>query len=349
MEFHLMSQTFQYNELNVIKIGFYISLTLNSFFELIYSLSLVIENSYVKYGYTSHILALLAIVVAFSTSIYQWCSILFRSHERKKYIFLLKIFLGINVICSMISVGVLCKSPNSFLLILLPSNSSSSPSDYAGSVVEFAENNNWAYVLFSAVNAYSLFFLTVSLLVYGRVLAKRFIVDSRDATFRRKYQSLLRINAILGICCFCFFTRVMCLGIAISDSQGTDIEEEYFRPIWWFLLNSWIPTIPVCFSTSPSFHLISSLVCSSFLSSLDPNIRHGPFSTLGEVRDHSQINERCMDLMLNQLARWHSAQLMTSTLRCTHLISYQISRVRVLILIPLQEQLRAILAKRRKQ
>lgn len=159
--------------------------------------------------------------------------------------------------------------PRPFSSLSLPLPPSTIPLgnlDYASSVADFAENNNWAYVLFSAVNALSLFFLTVSLLVYGRVLAKRFTVDSRNATFRRKYQSLLRINAILGICCVCFFTRVMCLGIAISDSQGSDIEEKYFPPTWWFLLNSWIPTIPVPSPTFFSFYYLLPLLSSSYLS-----------------------------------------------------------------------------------
>lgn len=108
LEFILISQTFEYNEHHVIKIGFYLSITLNSLLELIYSISLATENSYVKYGYTAHILGLLAIVVAFSTSIYQWCAILFRSNERKRYIFLLQIFLGVNVISSTISISFLC-------------------------------------------------------------------------------------------------------------------------------------------------------------------------------------------------------------------------------------------------
>lgn len=118
-----------------------------------------------------------------------------------------------------------------------------------GNVSNFAEKNNWAYVLVVAVNGLSLFFLTCSLLIYGRVLAKRFQVDpNRNISkleIRRKYQSLLRINTILGICCVCFFIRVCCLGIATSDSLGTNIEEKHFPPVWWFLLNSWIPTIPV--------------------------------------------------------------------------------------------------------
>jgi ABC-type Fe3+ transport system permease subunit len=129
-------------------------------------------------------------------------------------------------------------------------------------VEEFSEQNNWAYVLFTSVNGFSLFLLTCSVMVYGRILAKRFIVEpnrsqSKSET-RRKYQSLLRINTILGICCVCFFLRVVCLGIAISDSFGTNIEEKYFPPIWWFLLNSWIPTVPV--SEEPSS--VSLSLCS---------------------------------------------------------------------------------------
>jgi hypothetical protein len=121
--------------------------------------------------------------------------------------------------------------------------------DSVDNVEEYSERNNWAYVLFTAVNGFSLFLLTCSVLIYGRILAKRFVVEphrsvSKTET-RKKYQSLLRINAILGICCICFFLRVVCLSIAISDSFGTQIEEKYFHPIWWFLLNSWIPTIPV--------------------------------------------------------------------------------------------------------
>jgi hypothetical protein len=142
MEFILISQTFEYNEHYVIKIGFYLSLTLNSIFELIYSLSLVLENGYVKYGYTSHILALLAIVVAFSTSIYQWCAILFRSHERKKYIFLLKIFLGVNVISSIISVSFLCTSHSllsrPFSSLSLPSPPSFDHSSWQSRLCEFS-------------------------------------------------------------------------------------------------------------------------------------------------------------------------------------------------------------------
>jgi hypothetical protein len=110
IEFSLLFKSFKYNVDTIMKIVFYLSLTLNSLCELIYSISLVIENRYVKFGYTFHLCGLLAIFVAFSTSIYQWCAVLFRIDERRKYIFFLQIFLAINILSSIISIGILCTS-----------------------------------------------------------------------------------------------------------------------------------------------------------------------------------------------------------------------------------------------
>jgi hypothetical protein len=119
LELSLLFKSWKYNVDCVMKVVFYLSLTLNSLCELIYSISLIIENRYVKFGYTFHLFGLLAIFVAFSTSIYQWCAVLFRIDERRKYILFLEIFLGINIVSSMISIGILCKHPDISLSLSL--------------------------------------------------------------------------------------------------------------------------------------------------------------------------------------------------------------------------------------
>lgn len=109
IEMLFVKNSINYNEQYYMKLGFYLSVTINSLFELLYFLSLAIMKRYTPLGYTAHIIAYLAVVIAFSTSIYQWCAILFRPNERKKYIRVLHIFIFINFLTALIGVGTLCK------------------------------------------------------------------------------------------------------------------------------------------------------------------------------------------------------------------------------------------------
>lgn len=109
IELYFILKSFKPDEQHFMKLGFYISVTLNSILELLYFLSLAIVEKYTPLGYTAHICAYLAVVIAFSTSSYQWCAILFRPNERKKYILLLQVFIFINFVTAAIGVGVLCK------------------------------------------------------------------------------------------------------------------------------------------------------------------------------------------------------------------------------------------------
>jgi hypothetical protein len=221
---------------------FHLALMASSSFELIFSITLMIYDTFIVFGYSFHIAALFCNIVAFFISAYHWWSIVL-SPDQKWTLKRILISVGfINLVATIIEVV------NIGYFVSFYDNTNL---HYLGTATDFEYGRGWSYIMIISINAISLCLLSMCLMIYASYLKSRLVVttttnieSSLISTTRSSVTSrsviLIRLHGIFGLCVVAYFSRVVLLLLAIF--VGSSVHS--FIPLAiWLLFSSWFPVI----------------------------------------------------------------------------------------------------------